>query len=119
MGLPILLTLEEAARVMHETITVSTLRAAIRAGRLPPRKIGRRYYLTEADIQGFIQCQGVESPPASITEPMRANGSSETAQSSGGQGIALASVERLKRRCRNTSPSESSPTAEVRQIRAS
>lgn len=119
VNLPRLLTIEEAANAMHETITVSTLRAAIRGGRLPARKIGRRFYLTEGEIEGFIQCQGAESPPGSTTEPMRGNGSSETVAFNDGQGAALASVERLKRRSQNTLHNERCHTAKVQRIRAS
>jgi hypothetical protein len=112
----------EIARIveaMHETITVKTLRAAIRDGRLPRRKIGRRLYLTAAEIEGFCQCHGHASPPASTTGPTRSNGSFATAPCSGGQAMALRSVEKLKQHSRTTSPAGSRPPAEVRQIRTS
>jgi hypothetical protein len=60
-----LMTLEEAAPAVHETITVSTLRAAIRDGRLPRRKIGRRYYVTPAELEELCTCLASASPPAS------------------------------------------------------
>ena len=53
---PRLLTLEQAALFLHETITVSALRAAIRDGRLRKRRIGRRYYLTPSEIKDFLRC---------------------------------------------------------------
>jgi hypothetical protein len=113
-----LLTLDEAAAILHPTIKASTLRAAIRDRRLPRRKIGRRYYLTAFDIKDLVgTCPGPGSPPVSTIEQTNTNGSSATATGRSGRDMALASVERLKRSSRNTSPAASRPSATVLPIR--
>lgn len=112
-----LLTLEEAAPALHETVTVSTLRAAIRDGRLPRRKIGRRYYLTPAELEEFCTCLAPASPPASTTAPTNASGSSAMAPARSGQAMAMASVARLKKLSGNTSRAASRPPAAVLPIR--
>lgn len=119
MSAPRLMTLEDAAAALHETVTVSSLRAAIREGRLPRRKLGRRYYVTSPEIEDFLRCLAHASLPASTSAPMNSNGSSGTESASSGRDMALASVERLKMRSRDTSRAASRPSGAVLPIRAS
>jgi hypothetical protein len=112
-----LLTLEEAAAALHETITVSALRAAIRDGRLPKRKLGRRYYLTPSEIEDFPRCLAHANPPVSTSEPTKSSGSSMTAPARSGRDMASASVARLKERLLATSQIASLPPAAVLPLR--
>ena len=108
-----LLTLEEAAAALHATISVSTLRAALRDGRLPRRKIGRRYFVTPAEIEEFLACPAPESLPGSTTARTSGSGSSAMAPGWSGQAAALASVKRLRALSANTSDPDLSPLGEV------
>lgn len=50
-----LMTLAEAAAELHETITINTLRRAIREKRLPASKYGtNRYYVKPEDIEEYL-----------------------------------------------------------------
>lgn len=111
-----LLTVEQAAAELHETVTVATIRGAIRSGRLAATKIGRRYYVTDRDLEAFI-CRAAESLPVSTSEKMNGSGSSVTEPARCGRDMALASVERLKRRSGATSQAASLPPGEVLPIR--
>lgn len=112
-----LLTFEEAAEQLHSAVTVSALRRARVEGKLWAKKIGKRYFTTWAAIEEFLECPDTDSLPASTTAATSGNGSSETAAPRSGQGMALASVARLKQHSRNISQPENRPSAEVRHIR--
>ena len=64
-----LLTVEEAAARIHPTFAVSTVRAAIRSGDLLAKRIGKRYFITEAELERFITCPSTARPPASTSGP--------------------------------------------------
>lgn len=112
-----LLTFDEAAARLHSAVTVSALRRARLEGKLWAKKIGKRYFTTWPAVLEYLECPDPESPPASISAPMNANGSSAMAAPSGGLAMALASAERLKRHSLNTSHPANRQTAEVRPIR--
>ncbi|MDF3606217.1 hypothetical protein PE067_08775 [Paracoccus sp. DMF-8] len=114
---PALLTFEEAAGRLHGAVSASALRRARIAGKLWAKKLGKRYFTTWHAVLEFLECPDTESPPASISAPTNANGSFVTAAPSGGQDLAMASAERLKRHSLNTSRRENRPTAEARHIR--
>lgn len=95
---PPLLTIEEAARALHATVTVSAIRAMIRDGRLAARRIGRRYYVPATEIERLTRCPAPESRPASTSAPTPATGSSATDPAPSGRALALASAMRLKAR---------------------
>lgn len=71
-----LLTVEEIAAEVHETMKVSTVRKAIRDKHLKAEKRGRRYYATREDVRKWMTCPVPKSPPASTNAPTPANGSS-------------------------------------------
>ena len=73
-----LMTIEEAAACLHETVKVSTVRRAIKRGDLPAKKIGKRYYITKSALMGFAKCQDHGNQPACSTERTRTSGSYET-----------------------------------------
>ncbi|MEM1345569.1 MAG: helix-turn-helix domain-containing protein [Pseudomonadota bacterium] len=103
---PSLLTVEQVADRLHETVSVKAVRALIRSGALPYRKIGRRYYIEESALRRFMRCQGNASRRGSTTAPTPATGLSETAPKPYGQGLAEMAVEKLlKPRSDATSPS--------------
>ncbi len=102
-ALPKLMTLEDAAAELPEGFTVKTLRGLIERGVLPRRKYGRRLWLTPDDLWRLAECPGSDSPRASTGAPTKANGSSETATSSGGRAAALASANALRTLCKTTS----------------
>lgn len=112
-----LLTFEEAAERLHSAVTVSALRRARVEGKLWAKKIGKRYFTTWSAVLEFLECPDTDSLPASTTAATSGNGSSGMAASRSGQGMALASVARLKQHSRNTLQLENRPTAEVRHIR--
>lgn len=112
-----LLTIKEAADLLHHSVTESALHAARRAGDLWAKKIGKRYFTTRAALMEFLQCPDTQSLPDSTFAKMNDSGSFATAASRDGQDMALASVSRLKQLCKNTLPAESRPSAEVRPIR--
>ncbi|PJN96468.1 hypothetical protein CNY89_02390 [Amaricoccus sp. HAR-UPW-R2A-40] len=100
-----LLTVEEAAAALHETVKVAAIRAAIREGRLTATKIGRRYYVDERVLRRFAACPDRASRPASGSAPTTEPGSSSTGASSIGQAIAeKAAAELLKMRSKSTLP---------------
>lgn len=72
-------TLEDAAdRFLGGAVTASTLRAEISRGNLAAAKIGRRYFVTEADIKVMIErCRAPAKAPASISMPTAKAGPSE------------------------------------------
>lgn len=113
-----LMTLEEAADTLHDTITVNTLRRAVREDRLRAAKYGtRRYYVTPEDLEDFVKCPASESPRASTSGLMKSNGSSGTETFRSGQDILKGSIERLKTRSPSTSPQKPCPNGQVRHIR--
>lgn len=91
-----LLTVEQAAETLHETVTVASVRRAIRSGALPARKIGKRWYVTPEALERFASCPDRASPPASTSAPTPASGSFATGRSPSAQALAMASVHRLK-----------------------
>jgi hypothetical protein len=103
MTRPALLTLEDAAELLPAEMTVGTLRGLIRRGVLPKRKLGKRLWLTPDDLMRLTECPASASPRGSTSAPTPANSSSETATLPGGQAAALASVNRLRQRSRDTS----------------
>lgn len=110
-----LMTLEEAAESLHATVTVSALRAAVREGRLPRRKLGRRYYLYPGDLE-ILLCQD-ESQPDSTSDATKASGSSETERDRSGLDMVTASLNKLKAHSVNTSRSNRRQSATVQHIR--
>lgn len=112
-----LLTIKEAAELLHHSVTKSALHAARRSGELWAKKIGKRYFTTRPALMEYLQCPDTESQPASTGALMNDNGSFGTAAPKSGQDMALASVARLKQRSLNTSQAESRQTAEVRHFR--
>jgi hypothetical protein len=114
---PELLTLEEAAARLPRSMTVGTLRGLIRKGVLPHRMYGRRLWLTPADLWRLTECPERDSPRASGGTTRKDSGSSATAPSSGGRAAAMASVERLRQRSRDTSKPANSPAAVVQLTR--
>lgn len=94
-----LYTLTEAAAHLHETVSVSTLRKLVREGRLTATRIGKRYYVTDADLESMQErCRASASPRASTGAPQPEFGSSATETWSGGRDAALASLRRLSAR---------------------
>lgn len=118
-ALPRLYTVEEAAEALHQSVRVRAIRDAIRDGRLTAQRIGRRYFVTETALRRFAQCPGKPPQRASTTEPTKLNGSSGKAPGKNGQDLALASVERLKKRSRTTSGAASRQSGAVLPIRGS
>lgn len=112
-----LLTIKEAADLLHHTVTESALHAARIAGDLWAKKIGKRYYTTQTALMEYLQCPDMQSLPASTSAKTNDNGSFVTAANNGGQDMALASASRLKQLCKNTSQAGNRPSAEVRPIR--
>jgi excisionase family DNA binding protein len=99
-----LLTVEEAAAALHATVTVACIRAAIRNGRLPAARIGRRYYVTRDALRRFARCPSPANPQDSTSVPTAANGSSATATRPYGQALAeTAAAALLKTPCGTTS----------------
>ncbi len=90
-----LMTVEEAAAALHATVPVPAIRAAIRAGQLRARRIGKRYYITAAALREFVECPAPESPLGSISAQTRMNGSFETRELTSGPINAARAVERL------------------------
>jgi hypothetical protein len=109
-----LLTLGEAAKILHGTVTINSLRRAGRAGRLRIIAIGGKHYTTEAALADFLAgstlrtpCRADDSPyvsgsdqPEEIAEP---HGSSSTDRAKLALEQALESANRLKRPCADTS----------------
>jgi len=97
-----LMTVEEAARAIHDTVRPGYIRAAIRDGRLTAVQHGKRYYVEEADLRRFAKCPDRASRPASGSERM-ASGSSSMGESISGQVLAVTAADQLlKRRSRHT-----------------
>lgn len=110
------MTLEEACRVIfHGKITPATLRAEHRRGNLIIEKIGRRYFVTRANINEMRErCRVVptEKVPAfgcsrSVATPTAAlsghAGSSGTVPSSAAQAALQMTLQELKESSRSTS----------------
>lgn len=91
----LLLTVEQSAAYLHGTVSVKAVRAMIRSGELPARKIGRRWYVNVLDLEKSV-CPEPVSRPASgkIT---KGGGSSSTKESSTGLVSAEQAVEYLLR----------------------
>ena len=99
----------------HGGVTKSTLLAAIRAGSLTYAKVGNRYLVTEADIEGWMkQCRiqakardyGSES--ARGERPSISSGVSDRAKLA--QASALLTAQALTKPSRTISPRTSGPT---------
>jgi hypothetical protein len=91
-----LLTVEEAAAFIHETASPSMIRAAINHGQLQAVRLGRRFYVHEAEIRRFIGCPANESPPASTGAKTMGPGSSSTADGKSGLALVTDFVTRQK-----------------------
>ena len=99
-----LMTVEEAAAAIHASISPSYIRAAIRDGRLPAVRHGKRYFVRPDDLRRFARCPDRGSRPASGSAETD-RGSSSTAAATTGQALAETAAELLlKPRSRNTSP---------------
>lgn len=112
-----LMTIKEAADVLHSSITDRSLHRARRDGRLWAKKIGNKYYTNMPALTEFLQCPDQGSPRGSTTAETNSNGSFGTEVSRSGQDMAMASTVRLRQHLRNTSQAESHPPAEVRHLR--
>ena len=97
-ALPRLLTLDEAAAALHATVTPGALRAAIAAGQLAGRRIGRRFYVSEIALQEFVRCPAPANPPASFGIQETANGSFTMARSGSGRAAASRAADLLLKR---------------------
>lgn len=111
-----LMTIAEAAASLHDAVTESALHRARRDGLLWAKKIGKRYFTTQAAIMEFLECPDTASPPASISATMSASGLSVTETPRNGQDLLLASVKRLKTHSLNTSQTGARKPAPVLQI---
>ena len=92
-----LLTVEEAAQRIHQTVRPNTIRAAIHRGQISAMKIGRRYYISEIEIERFIQCQDIANPPAFTNAKTTALGSSSTAENRYGQDLLENFVQKQRK----------------------
>lgn len=108
-----LLTVEEVAAALHNTVTISAVRDLIKGGQLPVKRIGKRQYVSRHVLEEFIRCPDRESPPAFTGESEKSSGSSETEASSGGQAAALASARKLKNSSASTSRESPSPVVRL------
>lgn len=109
-----LLTLPEAARKLHKggAVSAKTLREAVHKGLLRASRIGRKWMVTESQLDAYLQgtivpCQDAPAPPISIcvNEPDAPQpGSSGTGSESVAQAAAEMAIEKLKSISRRTSP---------------
>ena len=112
-----LLTLREAARFLHDTVTVRSLRrAGRRDGKLKIIEIGRKHFTTEAALADMLtastltprrQCPDRAKIPDSTSENVRDGeqfGSFSPQRVKSAQAAALMSAQRLRKRANNTSP---------------
>jgi hypothetical protein len=90
-------------------VTVNTLRLAIREGRLPAVKLGRRILVCRSGIDemlkrsSFEPCQGKQKAPGSAQDGTP-SGSSSIEEQKLAQDVAKATLAELKQRCMPTSP---------------
>lgn len=45
-------TVEEAAEILHQSL--ATVRGYIHSGEVKAKKIGRRYYITDSELEKFV-----------------------------------------------------------------
>lgn len=106
---PPLLTLEEAAARLSAEIGATTLRAAVRAGRLAAIRIGGRYFVTRDDLDAWVETCRVRanpldcgSPPPAATRPAACSnprtGASGTDPGKSALARALTTCDQLARR---------------------
>ena len=96
-----LMTVEEAAAAIHASISPSYIRAAIRDGRLPAVRHGKRYFVLLDDLRRFARCPERGSRPASGGTLGTAPRSSSTPPSLGvrsGRALAETAAELLLNR---------------------
>lgn len=98
----------------HGGLTVSTLQAAVRSGALGATKLGRSYFVTAEDIQGWVkQCRKSAKPQDCISESAKdapQSGSSSMERARLAQAAALNISKRLKKRLPATCRKDSGPT---------
>ncbi len=115
MSLPEMMTVEEAAAAIHEKVKQSTVRRAIREGRLDAKKLFGRYCVTPEALERFVKCPEKRSRPDSgSAETTRGSSSSEAVST--GQAMAMKSASRLKNISRGGSRA-ARPAASVQPIR--
>ena len=124
-------SLIEAAKLFfppESEVTVNTLRLAIREGRLPAIKPGRRILVCRSGISemlkrsSFQPCQGNQKAPGSTYDNGRAgirSGASGMDSTKLAQDAAKGTLAKLKRRFAPTSPKNINRLAEVIPIRSS
>ena len=102
-----LMTLGEAAKSLHGSMTASTLRTEAARGRLRVVKIGGKLYTRATDLVAMVNsCRVEPKAPDCILEAERAaiaSGSSSTGAMSTAQAAARATVQELKERLGGTS----------------
>ena len=79
-----LLTVEETAMRIHPSISANFVRSSIRKGEIAAIRLGRRYYITECEVERFLTCRANANQPASTSAKMMAHGSSLTAANTSG-----------------------------------
>lgn len=111
-----LMTVEEAAAAIHATVKPSSVRRAIREGRLDAKMIFGRYYITPEALQRFVKCPEKRSRHASGSAET-ARGSSSNEAVTTGQAMVQDRIAKLRRSSPRGSQAERQ-SASARQTRA-
>ncbi|PCH75196.1 MAG: hypothetical protein COC12_01585 [Rhodobacteraceae bacterium] len=92
-----LMTVEEFASSLHETVTTRTVRTLIHQGKINAVKLGKRYYLTHEELERFAStCPANASQPDSFKEKTMARGLSSTEAGKSGQATVMDFVAKQK-----------------------
>ena len=93
-----LLTVEEAAKRIHGSITANFVRASIHRGEIAAIKLGRRYFIPINEVERFLKCRVNANQPGYINEKTMALGSSSITANTSGQDMVKAFVTKQKKR---------------------
>lgn len=110
IALPKLMTVDEAAEALHASVSPKAIYAAIAAGELAARRIGRRYYITPEALAAFAE---PAARPASPSAPALAHRPAAPLAPFQGRAMAEAAAAQLMQ-ARRPAPGRAKPSAVAR-----
>lgn len=119
---PRMLTLGAAASMIGGHVTADVLRGEIKRGRLAGKRIGAKWYVSEASLGAYLSCHDQPREPVSgsATPSADRDGSSSTEAAKSAQAAALQIAQGLSKRSPDTSrASTSRQGAKVVSLRSS
>ena len=108
-----MMSLKDAADTYFDAgVTSNTLLRLYHAGRLRCRKVGRRYMVSIAELEKFVEgeaCPDAENQPASGSTRGTKSGSSKTDQRNDQRDAVKRNAKRLMKRSKTTSQPSGQP----------